>query len=198
MFKKALASTLFLLLLAGLYVVYYCFYILPKDISKYEELKKTKAPSEAKIPIEQLRTNVHKDIWHNDGIHRLHYSIYAKASHLYLLPDEDKLTLHESMESILCMFQEKLYSSIEQGPMQQLKAFHADHGTYHFNTQAFLAEKVYLHFYTLPGHMLPSHLSNKDAFLQGIAKEVSLVLSEKGPLFQAEKFKAQMVPYASF
>ena len=196
MFKKAFASTLFLLIIAIGSIVYYCFYIIPKDVKDYEKyleknLKNNSQKQEA-LQTQQLRRDVQKDIWHLSENTRLHYQIQATTSILSFTPSAGNLFMQETMDNIVCLIQEKLYEDRAHHPMQQLKSFHADHGLYDFNNHHFVAETVFLDFYTLPGHDLPKILSPDSAFLKGLAKAVSFTLSDHGPTFHAEKFKAQM------
>lgn len=196
MFKKAFVSTLFLLILAVGSILYYCFYVFPKDVKNYEEYleKNLKKDSQKKTAshTEQLRKGIQKDIWRLNENTRLHYQIQAATSTLSLTPSGNTFFMQETMDNILCLIQEKLYENRNHHPMQQLKSFHADHGLYDFNSHYFVAETVFLDFYSLPGHGLPKTLDPDTAFLKGLAKAVSFTLSERGPCFQAEKFKAQM------
>lgn len=196
MFKKAFVSTLFLLIVATGSILYYCFYVLPKDVKNYQDyleknLKKD-SQKQACSPTEQLRYGVQKDIWRLNENTRVHYQIQAETSTLSLTPSGNTLFMKETMDNILCLIQEKLYQDSALHPMQQLKSFHADHGLYDYSSHHFAAETVFLDFYTLPEHDLPITLNPDSAFLKGLAKAVSFTLSEKGPSFHAEKFKAQM------
>jgi hypothetical protein len=196
MFKKAFVSTLFLLIVVIGSILYYCFYVLPKDVKNYEDYleKNLKKPSQKQSALytEQLRENVQKDIWRFDDTTRLHYQIQAKTSILSLTPSNNGVFMKEAMSNIVCLIQEKLYEDSSHHPMQQLKTLHADHGIYDFNKHLFEAETVFLDFYTLPGHSLPTTLASETAFLKGLAKAVSFTLSDHGPSFHAEKFKAHM------
>jgi hypothetical protein len=196
MFRKAFTSTLFLLLLALLSILYYCFYVLPKDVKNYEDyIEKTiKKPSQkhTSSSTQQFRKHVQKDIWHREHEEPVHYQIKAETSILSLTSSAQGLLMQESMHTIQCLLQEKLYENALHQKMQQLKAFYADDGLYHFNKHHFEAKRVFLNFYALPGHTLPKTLSSETAFLQGVAKAVSLTLSEQGADFHAETFKASM------
>lgn len=193
MFKKALTSSVILILLIVLYIIYYCFYVLPKDVKRYEDYLESvqSKRSHHEKPTEQHRTRVQKDIWHFDDGARLHYQILADSSIFTLIPYARTFTLQERLQHIHCALQEKLYYDAEHHPMQQTNTFYADHGIYDFTHHHFHAETVFLKFYTLPGHaLLLSNLGSP--FLQGRAHAVSLTLSHRGPAFHAEKFIAHM------
>nr|MCH9631333.1 hypothetical protein [Chlamydiia bacterium] len=192
-FKKALFSTLFLFSLVVGYIGYYNMHILPKDVKKYKEfVEKNKEDQNKKQPdTKQLRTQIQKDIWQQDDRGRLHYRINAEKSTLYLKPQKNKIEMHEEMEKISCLLQEKIYYQ-SGNPMQELRAIIADHGTYDFSKHEFLAETVFLDFYTSKGHDLPHFSEMTSPFLKGLAKQVSFTFSADGPSFHAEKFQAQM------
>lgn len=198
MFKKALISTLLLLFLAVGSILYYSFYVLPKDIQSYEkhlEKNRKKAAQKQQIsPTEQFRECVQKEIWRlSEGV-RLHYQIRAAKSTLLLTPENSNISIRENLDDIVCFIQEKLYEDAFHHPMQQVKTFHADHGTYDFNRHLFEAKSVFLDFYTLQGHDLPKTTPQQVAFLKGVAKAVSLTLSSHGPSFHAKQFRAKVHP----
>jgi hypothetical protein len=100
----------------------------------------------------------------------------------------------ENLEKIQCWMQDKLFVTPDASKMQQTRFFIADHGTYQYSTQKFLAQTVELSLFRLPGHTLPQTFDPKAAFLKGIAKDVSFSVSGKVPHFQAEQFKAVLKP----
>lgn len=194
MFKKALGSAVILLALAVLYLVYYSFYILPKDVARYEKYLKDvqETPHKQKAPTYQSRENVIKDIWHLHHGQRLHYQIRATSSMLMLIPEGNSFSLREHLQCIDCLLQEKLYTNHDHQPMQHVRALHADEGIYDFSNHQFSAEKIHLYLYALSDHSLP-HKILKSPFLKGHANNILLTLSStKGPTFHAEKFVASM------
>lgn len=192
-FKKTFVSSLLLIFVAAGYIAYYNFYILPKDLKKYEEfVEKNKAnQNDKQTDATQIRKNIQKDIWQQDSQERLHYRINAENSTLYLKSKKNKIEVHEEMQKIACLLQEKLYYK-NHTPMQELRSFIADTGTYNFSKHEFLAETVFLDFYTSPGHELPELKNINPPFLKGLAKQVSFTFTSGGPSFHAEKFQAQM------
>lgn len=194
MFKKTLASALILLMLIVLYICYYSFYILPKDVKRYEEyLKNVQNTHSHKDlePTEEHRTGVQKDIWHFDGEKRLHYQICADTSTVTLTPSDHGFSLQEDLQNISSILQEQLYEDSLHRPMQRLNTFSAAHGIYDFTSHHFSAETVFLQFYTLFGHSIPKTLVEAP-FLKGRAQSVSLTLSTHGPAFHADRFTAHM------
>jgi len=192
MFKKAVGSAIILLILALSYLAYYCFYILPKDITRYEKYLQDVTPStKKKTSKEQYRQGIQKDIWHLHNGQRLHYQIRAQSSSLLLTPIHHTFSLQENLKNIDCLLQEKIYLSNNQ-LMQQVREFHANAGVYDFSTHQFTTDKIYLSMYTLAGNDLPEGI-NSLPFLKGYAKKVLLTLSStQGPAFHADKFIAAM------
>jgi hypothetical protein len=197
MYKRA---TLFTLLGLGLFTLFVCIQIgvvRQRDITRYKKFAaKTKelATSRSASATNQRREGVRKDIWFTqEDRSRLHYRIDSEASTLTLLPIDDKLDIIENLEHIKCWMQDKLYLAGES-PMQQMRFFEADQGTYQYTTQQFLAQTVTLSLFRIPGHALPLRFDPSAAFLRGIAQDVSFSVSGKTTQFQAERFKATLKP----
>jgi hypothetical protein len=141
----------------------------------------------------QYREGVRKDIWavqNKDS--RLHYRIDSRLSTLSLVPVNDHIDAIETLEDIRCWMQEKLYLTGSH-PMQQLRFFSAQSGTYEYKTQKFLAKSVELSLFRLPTHQIPNKLNMRQAFLKGIAQDVSFSVSGDSPQFHAEHFKATLI-----
>ena len=77
---------------------------------------------------------------------------------------------------------------------QNIRHLQSEEGTYWYTDHYFDAHSVFLALYRLPGETLTTHLDTKDAYLKGIAEEVTLTFSGGTPDFHAEKFKAQIRP----
>lgn len=197
MYKR---TTLFTLLGLGIFALVVCVQVAivrKSDINLYKKFAaKTKevATSRSASAANQKREGVRKDIWFTqEDRSRLHYRIESKASTLTLLPIDDKLDIIENLEHIKCWMQDKLYVAGES-PMQQMRFFEADLGTYQYTTQQFLAQTVALSLFRVPGHALSLHFDPKAAFLRGIAQDVSFSVSGKTTQFQAERFRATLKP----
>jgi hypothetical protein len=149
---------------------------------------------EEKFPSKQMRKGVTKDLWISDKEHsRLHHHIESPRSILTAIPYGNRVELIEQMIGMKCYFQEKLENSAE-GPVQHIRFLQSSEGTYRYTDQVFDAQSVFLALYRLPGDTLTTHLSTDDAYLKGVAEEVSLSFSSGTPNFHAEKFKAQIRP----
>ncbi len=166
-----------------------------KDITAYaqymESVQNIISTKDAKAT-HQKRKGLRKDMWLSQDNHtRLHYRIDSAASTLTLIPNDTKLDILENLEGIQGWIQERLYVS-DQSPMQQMRFFEATEGTYQYTTQEFLAKSVALSLFRLPGHVLPTLLNHNNAFLKGIAQDVSFSVSGKVPQFQAKRFQATL------
>ena len=123
---------------------------------------------------------------------RLEYRIESERSLLTARPVGKKCDLVEKLEKIRCWMQDKiLISTSGAAPMQQIRFFKAQEGTYCYSAQEFLAQTVALSLYRLPGETIPSQAINTPPFLQGIAEDVSFSVSGKNPQFHAQQFRAQ-------
>jgi hypothetical protein len=142
----------------------------------------------------QTREGVRKDIYLADeGVSRLHYRIESESSLLKLIPGEKKSEIVEQLQGIRCWMQDKLYfASSLQSPMQQVRYLEADQGTYRYTSQQFDARTVSLSLLRLPGHFLSFNVNPQEAFLRGIAQNVSFSIAEGTPQFQAQNFKASL------
>lgn len=141
----------------------------------------------------QNRSGVRKDLWLSQVDRtRLHYRIDSKSSVLTLLPIDDKVDIIENLQQIQCWMQDKLYTQ-GSAPMQQMRFFEADQGTYQYSSQKFTANSVALSLFRIPGIQLPTVVDPRTAFLRGIAQDVSFSVAGKTTQFQAQRFKATLL-----
>ncbi len=192
MFKRATLFSLIGLAVVSLLWIGQLTFLRSSDIALAQSLLKTKDVAETKPPLsaDQRRNGVRKEIWFTqEDQSRLHFRIDSKSSTLTLLPQDDKVDMIENLEGVRCWMQDKLYTS-EAGPMQQLRYFEAETGTYQLATQQFLAQTVHLSLFRLPGSILPIVMEPKKAFLRGVASDVSFSVAGKSPQFHAERFRA--------
>jgi hypothetical protein len=141
----------------------------------------------------QNRSGVRKDLWLSQQDRtRLHYRIDSKSSVLTLLPIDDRLDIIENLQHIKCWMQDKLYT---QGNviMQQMRFFEADQGIYQYSSQRFAAKSVALSLFRIPGIQLPGPVDPSQAFLRGIAQDVSFSIAGRTTQFQAQRFKATLM-----
>ncbi len=197
LFKKATKVSflvLFLLLAAWgakfLWITPYDLAITTRVMKKKERLA---ASSEAiKTSTHQIRQKVQKDIWFSqEAGERLHYKIQSDTSLLTLEPKGKKVEIIENLEKIKCWMQDKIYYSADNTPLQQLRFFEADQGTYRYSASEFDAQTVILSLFRMPGHEIPETLSSSP-FIKGIARDVCFSVSGKTPKFQAKQFQAQL------
>lgn len=204
-FKRFSLWAFFLIAGACLSWVFHCGFVRQTDHSRYRAFKAKQqeiSNSSSKLVSQnayQTREGVRKDIWTTEANNvRMHYRIESKSSILKLTPRESKMELVENLQGIKCWMQDKLLLTSEsqsgfQGtPLQQIRYLEANEGSYRYNTQQFEASSVSLSFLRLPGHVLMFDVGPKDAFLRGIAQNVTFSISEGVPLFQAQNFKASI------
>ncbi len=194
MFKKAKFFTALILGLCSLGWIYHLMHLSMDDIKKSKAIKITAKAAKGITPekTHQQRTKVRKDLWLSQSDRtRLHYRIDCKSSLLTLVPIDDKLDIIENLQELQCWMQDKIYN--DTTPMQQVRYFQADAGTYQYSLQKFGANTVVLSLFRLPGTDLPTGPFPNTAFLKGIAKDVSFSLAGKATQFQAQQFKASLL-----
>lgn len=179
--------------------IFQCSYVRKSDRDQFTAFKKNhhEINSSSKLVTKntyQTRQGVRKDIWTADeGNARLHYRIESKSSLLKLVPGEHKAEMVENLQGIKCWMQDKLYYTANQEqPMQQMRYLEADQGTYRYNSQHFDANSVSIFIMNLAGHSLNFRAGPNDAFLRGIAQNVTFAIDDGTPTFQAKNFKASI------
>lgn len=198
MFSKAtVLSSLLLGVVAIVWMVSTCF-VRQSDIDTYkkwadqkQEIRST--PETLSSTAHQIRQGVCKDLWvSQEDKTRLHYRIESRSSLLTLVPEGNKVDMIENLEGIKCWVQDKLVGTPQDQPTQQIRFFEADHGTYCYTSQQFIAQSVALSLLRLPGHQLPSCIDPQSVFLKGLAQDVTFSLVGKNPQLQAHHFKASL------
>jgi len=194
--KRTTIIAFFLLFLFTGGVLFQAFYSFKEGRSIEEMLTQeiSMPKHEEKFPNKQMRKGVAKDLWISNKDHvRLHHHIESPRSILTAIPHGNRVELIEQMIGMKCFFQEKLEKE-EGEPMQQIRYLQSGEGTYRYTDHFFDAHSVFLALYRISGESLVTHLDADDAYLKGIAEEVSLSFSNGTPNFHAEKFKAQIRP----
>jgi|GEM_PF-4794011 len=137
----------------------------------------------------QYRTRVQKDLWLQQDS-RLHCHIESESSTLALSPLQHKrLDVSEKLHSLQCWMQEKLYFK-QLSPMQQVRVFKADEGTYQYSNQTLKTSHALFSLLELPGNQLPTSLQLPNNCFKGSAKKLSFSFSEKRhQKIEAEEFK---------
>ena len=198
MFKKKMIVTTAILSPCVLFFLYEMSWMHSRDLGRYEEMVKERklASSHAHAPTNQHRKGVRKEIWFSqDDCSRLHYQIASEGSLLTLTPIKNKFEVVETLQGIKCWMQDKLYEENQtHTPMQQSRYIEAEEGHYRYTTQEFTANGVTLSLFHLEGHELPTEeVDENQAFLRGVATDISFLFSGKTPQFQAGHFQATMV-----
>ena len=196
MIKRTTIIAFFLLVLFTGGILFQAFYSFKEGRSIEEMLTQeiSMPKHEEKFPNKQMRKGVAKDLWISNKDHvRLHHHIESPRSILTAIPHGNRVELIEQMIGMKCFFQEKLEKE-EGEPMQQIRYLQSGEGTYRYTDHFFDAHSVFLALYRISGESLVTHLDADDAYLKGIAEEVSLSFSNGTPNFHAEKFKAQIRP----
>lgn len=196
--RTTIFASLFLALVAG--GVIFASFCSSNEVKNIEEVltEEIAMPKqEEKYPNKQMRSGVSKDLWISEkGEKRLHHHIESPRSILTAIPHKNRIELVEQMVGMKCYFQEKIEQ--ENGEMvQTIRYIESEEGTYRYTDHNFDAHSVFLALYRAPGESLTTQLNTKDAYLKGVAEEVTLSLSEGSPNFHAEKFKAQIRPQGS-
>lgn len=190
-------ALVFLIPCIGIWIYQFAV-IHPNDVELYREMVQQKeiASSKCPTPTNQHRKQVRKDIWFSqDDCSRLHYQIASEGSLLTLTPIKNKFEVVETLQGIRCWMQDKLLCD-ETGEdlTQQTRLIEAKDGVYRHTTQEFKANGVTISLFRLPGHHLPKDPADEnDAYLSGVAHDISFLFSGKTPQFQARQFEATMV-----
>ena len=199
MFRRSTLFSLLVLAIVSLFWVAQFCVLRQKDFADYVTMvqeKEIASSAKTNYPkTHQQRKGVRKDIWvSQEDQSRLQYRIDSVSSVLTLIPKKGKFEVVENLENIKCWMQDKLYFATgKEEAMQQTRYLEADSGEYRFNTQEFIAQKVGLSLFRIPGHALPKQqLDMKKAYLKGIAQDVSFSLAGKIPHFHAQDFKASL------
>ena len=82
------------------------------------------------------------------------------------------------------------HSESKLRPMQLLRYIEAEEAVYYYNSDTFLADRVRLSRYTIPGHQLVESLESFDPLMRGVAQAVEFCLKGRKLSFKARHFKA--------
>ena len=194
--KMILFSLLLLSVIGGW--IYHLTVLKDADLEYYQNMIQMReiASSNSLSPTNQHRKQVRKDIWFSqDNASRLHYQIASEGSLLTLTPVHNRFEIVETLQDIKCWMQDKLLTNAADEQLsQQARLIEAESGIYKHTSQEFIANGVTLSLFRLPGHTLPEEpVQTSDAFLRGVAHDVSFLFSGKTPQFQAQQFEATVV-----
>ncbi|NDD58199.1 MAG: hypothetical protein EBZ47_02955 [Chlamydiae bacterium] len=195
MIKRAVALSIFLVIVPILFALYKMTAVAEKDIEEYQAMihscfeNSTQTLSEAAT---QVRRMVTKDIWFAQEDHtRLHNHLESSTSILLFKPEGKNMNIIEKLQNVRCWMQEKLIED-SKSPYQLLRFVQAAEGEYSLSEQSFTASKAKLALFRLPGKEMNTSVNLHKAFLQGDAESINFSISEKAPKFVANQFKASL------
>jgi hypothetical protein len=198
MFRKQmiLASTFFLPIAA--FWLFQTTWMRESDLARYQELIRQKeiASSASQEATKQHRKRVQKDIWFSQNESpRLHCKIFSEGSLLTLTPVGNHFEIVESFEGIRCWMQDKLVTDDKSFELtQQARLIEASSAIYRHTSKEFSANDVHLSLFELPGHTLPNGLlPTNQAYLNGVARDVSFHFVGETPQLNASHFEAKVV-----
>lgn len=200
MFKDATRKSCIVILCTITAWAFYFFIPRNSDVAKWnaywEKKQLASSTKQSLSSTQQHRKGVRKDIWFaGEDTLRLHYRIESESSTLTLVPIGSKFDVIEDLQGIKGWMHDKLYfDGPRKIPMQQVRTFDAEQGTYKYTAQNFLANSVAISLFRMPSHVLPTQTIQDTPFLRGIAQDVSFSVSGKSPQFQAQHFKAILKP----
>ncbi len=199
MLQRTFFSFFFLLLLLGSFALINLFILRPEDEKEYQYLKNLKEMHQASSPkeITQLRTEVTKELFLPKETQRMQVKIQSNTSFLYLQKKGRKWHLKEKLESLTLYSQDKLYQNEAGEWFQKIQKLQAPQGWYNFSQQSFIAQKVALSFFPLPGKELPENIAVEKIPFSGSANEVFLSWKTKIPYFSATHLKANLMTKGS-
>lgn len=194
-FKATITFSSLCALAIGLWFIKACV-LQNEDLARYKKLVlKKEGPETGLSSIYQTRQGISKDLWYvQEDNQRLHHRIESESSVLTMVSKKSKVDIVENLENITCFMQDKLYRGPDNAPMQQLRFFKANEGTYHYANQQFFAQTVQLSLLRSGGYNLPKQLEPSSAYLRGVAQDVSFFINDNVPKFHAEQFKASLNP----
>jgi hypothetical protein len=123
-------------------------------------------------------------------------SSYMQEELFYKLPDGREAVPQENGMLLLRRADPGLSASwIDQRtpglkPMQVIRFLQAEHGTYHYTSNRFVAQEVNVLSFLADGHELVENVADHKLIMKGIAKTVILRFSGKNINFEAQHLKA--------
>lgn len=178
------------------YLLYYNFYVLPKDVEKYETFikkhKKEKHEQDNKVTY-QTKTHVQKEIWQSSETGRLHSKILADEGLVSIKRQNKKIILQEKMKNILCLIQESLEEE-DHKIFQNLRVLKAPLGVYDYAHHSFSSQKVFVDLYKIPLTNSLTYPLDYPSYLKGKAYHVFMTFKDHNPQFEALTFQADIQP----
>lgn len=133
----------------------------------------------------QERMETEKALLLSQGNERRYAQLHSSSSVL-LYSEGQGFT--EKMRGITLIYQEELFPD-----GQQVLSLKAEEALYDENAQKLEAENVEIARYRIPGHQMPSKIT-QEPFFRGKADRVSVSLTQEGPIVNADGLKAEIFP----
>ena len=174
------------IVLSGI-VSWQIFRVTPVDKGDYLSLLSTSQDDElVNVPSTQHREGVRKDFYLYEKGQRLHTIISSHTSDLLFVRRDEGNDLVERMQGIECLMQVELRNHPEL--TQVVRLMQADRGLYDYRQNRFIAKKVTLSRFILPGHVLYMPTANDAPTMVGNAEGITLKLG-KDLQFKARRLK---------
>lgn len=176
--------------------------IIPTEssLNRYKRLiQQTKEENVEAATHKQNRQGVRKDLFVSHPDHRLQAMLTCPVSELTLTHGKGEAEVVENLKKFQCLMQEELYYIDSEGrkmprgnigkPMQIVRDFNALSGSFYYQRQMLIAERVFVSRYILPGHSLPELIKDAQPTMKGVARSSELNFGS-GFKFKAENLKA--------
>lgn len=186
-----------LIFILGLIYLYFSLWIVtPANEIEYKDLMEntnTKVESSAKTSYvaKQLRINMQKQIFYQEGSQRLEMQIFASKAELVFDHQDDTTSIVEEMQDVRCFIQEALFVvQPKDHTMQRILYLEAVNARYDYKSERIIAEKVKLSRYVLPGSTLIVSIEGLVPTMAGEAESAEFDLAGGTLHFKASHFKA--------
>lgn len=162
-----------------------------------------------------VRHGLQKDIYLNKYAGPEQFRLKSRDAKISLVTKAGRNHIAENLEGVCCWLQEELSYRFADGssvslhdplwpflspvaialhaePRQRLLYLEADHATYHYKQEHFIAEDARIWRYELPGHQFDENVEKQNALFFGVADHVDISFGVQGIHFKAEGFKASL------
>ena len=194
MFSKLTIFFCFLFVASALTCFYFQIDKRPEDLINYRNLIEESLEIGRKKDLHaksarQIRKGVQKDIWATKENERTHFCLKSESSDLVIERKNHKLDVKEYLKKIECLSQERI-DRIQN--TQEIRALSSAEGVYYFPSHQFIAKRIDLFFFHMPGSELPNSMPETAAYLKGKAFDVIFEAENKSLQFTAHHLKANL------
>lgn len=196
MYKRALLVAVALLVGAGALFIYLMVRPSEGDLAHYQEVLRKARPEEMtaalQAPGQQDRSLVFKDLWIVDGEDRLHFQLACESSVLEFDVVGGRSSIVEHMRGVTGIIQEKLFTTAQGQPMQELRYLVAEAASYDYHTNRFVAKEATLTRFRASGHEMVDSTDGLEPLITGTARAAEFTLADGGIDFKAHHLKAKI------